>query len=86
MKNIYIISLTALLLFGAAGCKKDFLIVEPTAFLTDAQVAKAAEHNPAVVAGSIAGIYTLMFQTGTGGTTDANDFGQKGYDIFSDFL
>jgi hypothetical protein len=86
MKNIYIISLTALLLFGAAGCKKDFLNVEPTAFLTDAQVAKAAEHNPAVVAGSIAGIYTLMFQTGTGGTTDANDFGQKGYDIFSDFL
>ncbi|MEI6853896.1 MAG: RagB/SusD family nutrient uptake outer membrane protein, partial [Bacteroidota bacterium] len=61
MKKIYIISLTALLLFGAAGCKKDFLEVRPTGFLTADQVAQAAEHNPAVVAGSIAGIYTLMF-------------------------
>jgi len=86
MKKTYIISLTALLLLVAAGCKKDFLEVRPTEFLTEDQVAKAAEHNPAVVAGSIAGIYTLMFQTGTGGTTGHDDFGQKGYDIKSDML
>ncbi|MFA5972841.1 MAG: RagB/SusD family nutrient uptake outer membrane protein [Lentimicrobiaceae bacterium] len=86
MKKTYIISLTALLLLVAAGCKKDFLEVRPTEFLTEDQVAKAAEHNPAVVAGSIAGIYTLMFQTFTGGTTGHDDFGQKGYDIKSDML
>lgn len=86
MKKTYIISLTALLLLVAAGCKKDFLEVRPTGFLTEDQVAKAAEHNPAVVAGSVAGIYTLMFQTFTGGTTGHDDFGQKGYDIKSDML
>lgn len=87
MKNKYIISFIALLLFAATGCKKDFLDVQPTQFLTSDQVARAAEHNPAVIEGSVAGIYTLMLQTGTGGTNlDHDDFGQKGYDIYSDFL
>lgn len=86
MKKIYILSFTALLLFGAAGCSKDFLDVQPTAFLTAEQVQEASVHNPDVVAGSISGIYTLMFETGTGGTTGHDDFGQKGYDIYSDFL
>lgn len=87
MKNKYIISIIVLLLFSVAGCKKDFLEVEPTQFLTADQIAEAAEHNPAVIEGSMAGIYTLMFQTGTGGTDlDHDDFGQKGYDIYGDFL
>lgn len=86
MKNKYIISIIALLLFSITGCKKDFLEVQPTRFLTADQIAEAAEHNPAVLEGSMAGIYTLMFQTGTGGTTGHDDFGQKGYDIYSDFL
>ncbi|MFA5326427.1 MAG: RagB/SusD family nutrient uptake outer membrane protein [Prolixibacteraceae bacterium] len=89
MKKIYIISIIALMLFSIEGCKKDFLDVQPTEFLTDQQVAEAAKNNPAVIAGSVSGIYTLMFQTGTGGTAedlDHDDFGQKGYDIFSDFL
>ena len=86
MKNIYITSLIVLLLLGFTGCNKDFLDVQPTQFLTEQQVAEAAKNNPDVVAGSMAGIYTLMFQTGTGGTTNHDDFGQKGYDIFSDFL
>ena len=87
MKKIYIISFVTLLVFSLTGCKKDFLEVQPTEFLTEAQVAEAAKNNPDVLAGSISGIYTLMFQTGTGGTDlDHDDFGQKGYDIYSDFL
>jgi len=87
MKKIYIISFVTLLVFILTGCKKDFLEVQPTGFLTEAQVAEAAKNNPDVLAGSISGIYTLMFQTGTGGTDlDHDDFGQKGYDIYSDFL
>ena len=86
MKKIYIISFISLVLIGFTGCKKDFLVVKPTQFLTEQQVAEAAKNNPGVVAGSMSGIYTLMFQTFTGGTSDHNDFGQKGYDIFSDFL
>jgi starch-binding outer membrane protein, SusD/RagB family len=86
MKNIYIISFVTLLIFSFTGCKKDFLVVQPTQFLTEQQVAEAAKNNPDVVAGSVSGIYTLMFQTFTGGTTGHDDFGQKGYDIYSDFL
>ena len=86
MKNIYIISFVALLVLSLTGCKKDFLDVLPTEFLTAGQVAEAAKNNPDVLAGSVSGIYTLMFQTGTGGTTGHDDFGQKGYDIYSDFL
>lgn len=86
MKKTYIISFIALLLLGFTGCNKDFLVVQPTQFLTEQQIAEAAKNNPDVVAGSMAGIYTLMFQTGTGGTTGHDDFGQKGYDIYSDFL
>ncbi|HBL74823.1 MAG: glycan metabolism protein RagB [Bacteroidetes bacterium GWF2_42_66] len=87
MKKIYSISFIALLLFGLTGCDKDFLEVQPTEFLTEQQVAEAAKNNPDVIAGSMSGIYTLMFQTGTGGTDlDHDDFGQKGYDIYIDFL
>ena len=88
MKNIYIISFITLVLIGFTGCKKDFLVVQPTQFLTEQQVAEAAKNNPSVVAGSMSGIYTLMFQTGTGGSSPLahDDFGQKGYDIYSDFL
>jgi hypothetical protein len=88
MKKIYIISFITLLVFSLTGCKKDFLEVQPTEFLTEQQVAEAAQNNPDVVAGSVSGIYTLMFQTGTGGSNPLShdDFGQKGYDIYSDFL
>jgi len=90
MKRIYIISFIALLLFSVSGCKKDFLEVQPTQFLSEGQIAEAAKNNPDVIAGSMKGIYTLMFQTGTGGADPDNlqhdDFGQKGYDIYSDFL
>jgi len=87
MKRIYIISFIALLIFSVSGCKKSFLDVQPTEFLTADQIAEAAKNNPDVIAGSMSGIYTLMFQTGTGGSDlNHDDFGQKGYDIYSDFL
>lgn len=88
MKNnkIYTIVLGLLLLVNY-GCSEEFLETEPTSDITQDQLQEAGENNPEVVAGSLAGIYTTMFETGTGGTDlDHNDFGQKGYDIFSDIL
>ncbi|WP_297092492.1 RagB/SusD family nutrient uptake outer membrane protein [uncultured Draconibacterium sp.] len=86
MKRIYLLALMAVLIVGITGCGEDFLEVQPTQFLSEEQVAEAAANNPDVVAGSVSGIYTLMFETGTGGDGGHDDFGQKGYDIFSDFL
>lgn len=68
-------------------CGNDFLDdVQNTESLTDEAFTEAANYNPGLVASTLGGIYTQMVQTGTGGTTGHNDFGQKGYDIMSDFL
>jgi len=87
MKNIFKYVLT-LLIIGAfsTSCNEDFLEVQPTEFLSQEQIAEAAANNPDVIAGSVAGIYTLLFEAGTGGTSSHDDFGQKGYDIYSDML
>ncbi len=85
----YIIIITALLLIVVTGCKKDFLDVEPTQFMNDDQLAEASENNPDLIAGTVAGIYSLMVQTGSAGTGDNlrhYDFGQKNYEIFMDML
>lgn len=75
-----------MLLMGV-GCSKDFLEQEPSEVLTQGQVSEAAKNNPDVIKGLVSGIYTLMIQTGTGGTDlQHTDFGQKGYDIFGDML
>lgn len=86
MKNKIFSLIACATALTAWSCSEDFLDVQPSQFLTSEQVAQAAENNPDVIAGSMSGIYTLMFQTGTGGTTGHDDFGQKGYDIYGDFL
>src|SRR5690606_38046273 len=36
--------------------------------------------------GFMAGLYSKMYEVGSGGTTGHDDFGQKGYDIYMDML
>ncbi|MGB7841495.1 MAG: RagB/SusD family nutrient uptake outer membrane protein [Salinimicrobium sp.] len=69
------------------GCSKDFLETETTQFASADQISKASEKNPGLQNANIAGLYSTMYNTGTGGTDlDHDDFGQKGYDIYSDML
>lgn len=86
MKNKFCFSTIIAVIFLSLGCEEDFLEREPSEFLTQNQITDAASTNPGVVAGTIAGIYTLMVQTETGGTTGDDDFGHKGNDIFGDML
>lgn len=86
MKNLLKLTGIAALLLLGVGCSEEFLEKEPTEFLTTDQIAEAAEKNPDVVAGTLNGIYALMIETGTGGTTNHDDFGHKGYDIYGDML
>lgn len=87
MKKIFKYTVISTMALLALGCSEDFLDKQPTQFLTQDQVAEAAELNPDVIAGSMAGIYSLMYQTGTGGTNlDHRDFGQKSWDIQLDML
>ncbi len=63
-----------------ASCKKDFLEKTPTEKLTPEQTSTES---------LIRGLYAQMYQTGTGSDKDVrndDDFGQKGYDIYSDIL
>ncbi|MDQ6815648.1 MAG: RagB/SusD family nutrient uptake outer membrane protein, partial [Bacteroidota bacterium] len=86
MKLRYILTLAIAGSAMVTGCKKDFLQTEPTQFLTQDQLANAAKTDPKVSTGLLNGLYVNMYNPGTGGTTNHDDFGQKGYDIYMDML
>lgn len=86
MKRLYILSAVVLALV-AGGCEEDFLDKKPSRQLSSEQIADAATKDPSLLNGNIAGLYSTMYNTGTGGTDlNHDDFGQKGYDIYSDML
>jgi starch-binding outer membrane protein, SusD/RagB family len=84
-KSIYILGLAALSVISS-GCDKDFLDEQPTNNITPELIDAAAKDDPKVLNAYLAGIYSTMYTTGTGGTTGHDDFGQKGFDIFSDMI
>lgn len=70
-----------------SACTDDFLETEPTEFISADKMAEMGPYNPEIFNGTIRGLYSLMYQTGTGGTNlNHDDFGQKGYDIYTDML
>ncbi|MGB5462999.1 MAG: RagB/SusD family nutrient uptake outer membrane protein [Aureibaculum sp.] len=84
-KLIKLTLLTATMVF-TFSCSEDFLDKQPSQIITTDQIADAASKNPDVIRGTMTGIYALMFETGTGGTTGHDDYGHKGYDVFADML
>lgn len=85
MKN-KIIALLLMLVFSVA-CTEDFLETDSTQFISADRMEEVGPYNPGTFDGLVRGIYSLMVQTGTGGTDlDHDDFGQKGYDIYLDLL
>ena len=88
MKAKYFVALTIAGSALLAGCKKDFLDVQPTQFTTPEQLASAAQTDPFLLQGGITGLYTTMFTPGVGGSNPLahDDFGQKGIDIYTDLL
>jgi hypothetical protein len=73
-------------LFALTACSEDFIEVTPNQFISVERVEASVNNDPELVAGQLNGIYTTMIETGTGGTGDHTDFGQKGYDIQMDML
>ena len=82
--KIYIPILAGALILG--GCSKEFLEADPSEFVSKEQIDEAAEDRPVVAAGTLAGLYSLMYTAFSGGTTGHDDFGHKGNDIYSDML
>ncbi|MFD0993221.1 RagB/SusD family nutrient uptake outer membrane protein [Tenacibaculum geojense] len=69
-----------------SSCGDELLTETPTENVSVDDVVSSGEIYPDVLDGTIRGIYEMMFQTGTGGTTAHEDYGQKGYDVISDLL
>jgi len=68
------------------GCSSDFLDETPTENISVDDVSETGKIYAGVLAGTLGGISNATFTTGTGGTTTHEDFGQKGFDIYLDFL
>lgn len=86
MKNIksYIIIFTVAIL--AIGCSDEYFETRPSDFISGSDIEKESELRPELQIANLKGLYTLMFNTYTGGTTGHDDFGHKGYDLFTDLL
>jgi len=83
------ITCVAVLLFAATafwGCSDEFLKKEPTGEITPSQMAVATKWNPNILLGQVSGSILTTFDSGTGGTTNHDDFGQKSVDIVSDLM
>lgn len=86
MKNLKIYISAFALLAVASSCKKSFLDEQPNQTVSTVQEQNEVKQDPKLLDARISGLYTTMYETGTGGTTNHDDFGQKGYDIFSDMI
>ena len=68
------------------GCSDDFLEKTPVSTLSVSDLAKTAEVSPEILESTLKGVFTMMYNPGTGGFGGHNDFGQKSNDIHSDIL
>lgn len=84
-KQLYTIGAAMLMVF-MSSCDEDFLDKQPTNQFTPEQLQEAIDKDPDLLLGNVSGLYSMMFNTGTGGTTRHDDFGQKGIDIYTDML
>lgn len=84
-KSLYILGIAALSVVSS-GCDKEFLDEQPTNNISLEQIAEASKTDPSLLNSFVSGMYSTMYNTYTGGTTGHDDFGQKGYDIYSDMI
>lgn len=84
--NKILLAISAVGILSFNSCSKDYLEVEPSQFATPEQIGKVAEYDPKILSGFLNGLYSTMSTVGVGGTTGHDDFGQKGIDIYTDFL
>lgn len=83
-KRTYLITLAVVA--AMASCKKSELVERPSENIDFERLGDAAEQDPSLLNGMVAGLYSTMYNPETGGTTGDDDFGQKGVDIYTDLL
>lgn len=68
------------------ACSEEFLETTPTDEIAISDLQETAEISPEILESTLTGIYTMMYDPGTGGIGGHNDFGQKATDIHTDLL
>jgi hypothetical protein len=88
MKNLKYIVISAIALsFTASSCKKSFLDEQPSEQVSTTQEQGAIKQDPSLLGARVLGLYSTMYATGSGGSNlNHDDYGQKGYDVYSDML
>lgn len=82
--NSFLVFIAALSL---VGCSQDYLDADLTEKVDSGKIEDIVAKDPAALNALLSGIYTTMYKTGTGGTNlDHDDYGQKGYDVYTDML
>lgn len=72
---------------GLISCSEDYLETTPSQLLSSEDINEAGQTNPSVLDGYLVGLYNTMYTAGSGGTDlRHDDFGQKGWDIYTDML
>ena len=84
MKKILMVALGAGLLLGA--CSKDYLDISSTRYISKSDIDEISKTSPHLKDGTLNGLYAYNMLAFGGGTTGHDDFGQKGYDIYTDML
>lgn len=72
--------------FLLGSCSKDFLDKQPTEYLSKDGIDKITGLSPHLMAATMNGLYAYNVRAFSGGTTGHDDFGQKGYDVYTDML
>jgi len=87
MKKTFIkVVLLSTVILSLSSCSENFLEKTPTDEIAISDLQETAGINPDILASSLTGIYTMMYDPGTGGIGGHNDFGQKATDIHTDLL
>lgn len=84
MRKILIVALGAGLLLGA--CSKDYLDKKSNRFISKDEIDRITDDSPHLMEATMNGLYAYNVKMFSGGTTGHDDFGQKGYDIYTDML
>lgn len=86
MKKILIRLILLTMVVSLNSCGEDFLDKTPTDEIAISDLQETAKISPEILESTLTGIYTMMYDPGTGGIGGHNDFGQKATDIHTDLL
>lgn len=85
-KIVFKLILLFTVILSINGCSEDFLEKTPTDEIAVADLQETAEIKPEILSSTLSGVYTMMYDLGTGGIGGHNDFGHKATDISTDLL